>query len=419
MRPIGDVARRIVPQEEEPRPEGRSPANGNAPTPEPPIPPSARAANRGYLARELVQCTMPHSDPKKDVYIRTDGAYRVMIESGTDIRTGEKIGLPHGSKPRLLMLYVNTEAVRIQGEDDPLLIEFGASMNDFLRRVGLSPATGGGKRGDAALVREQHRRLFNAHFSFTRLDGDDAFGGESRTNLPIARQIHTFWDHRRPDQGSLWETYIRLDADFQRLLVANPVPFDFEHLKALKRSALAIDLYCWLTYRLYRANNVGFTVPYQGLFDQFGTGYNKPALGPDGKPRRDRQDNFRAALREALALVAEVYSEIRYEFTPQGLAVGAVSRRALPVAPEPRAHLQEPPTEGQAIASRATGYDVRQLVIMPADLRKVDREARKRGLDLDTMLPRWKAWCIEEGVRVANPAAHFTAFLKNHDGSRD
>ena len=93
MRQIGDVTRRIVPVEEDrsqDRP--RAVANGNDAPADRAIPPSARAANRGYLARELVQCTMPHSDPKKDVYIRTDGSYRVMIESGTDIRTGEKIG---------------------------------------------------------------------------------------------------------------------------------------------------------------------------------------------------------------------------------------------------------------------------------------------------------------------------------------
>ena len=201
----------------------------------------------------------------------------------------------------------------------------------------------------------------------------------------------------------------------------SPVPFDFEHLKALKRSALALDLYCWLTYRLFRANNAGFTVPYKGLFEQFGTGYNKPVLGPDGKPiqGRNRLWNFKNALEDALSLVAEVYPEIRYEFTPYGLAVDAVSRRNLPVAPEPRAHLTEPATQGQSLASKALGYDVRQLLIMPGDLRKVDREARKRGLDLDAMLQRWKNWCIEEQVRVSNPAAHFTAFLQRHDIDRN
>lgn len=430
MRKLGDIARHLVPAEAVETPQSRALAKAKSeflgagteqpamtvPTgeasPERVVPPSARAANRGYLARELVQCTIPHRDPKADVHIRTDGNYRVMIESGTDIRTGQKIGLPFGILPKFLMLFVNTEAVRKQGKEDELVISFGSSMNEFLRNVGCNPATGGGPRGDAARIKAQHYRLFNARFSFIRLDGDETFGSETRRPLEIAQEIRTFWDNRHHDQGSLWESHIVLNQEFQKLLVANPVPFDFEHLRALRKSALALDVYCWLTYRLFRADNNGFTVPYKALLQQFGSGYSSS----DGK--RNRIDNFKTALREALALVAEVYPAIRYEFTPAGLAIDAVRRRDLPVAPDAKAPALDPPNEAQAIATRALGYNPMQLAIMPADLRKVDRIARQRGLDLDEMLQKWKNWCIEERIQVGNAAAHFTAFLQRHDASR-
>lgn len=412
MQKLGDVAKGIVPHAPAATPKGAEVRAANDETPLEtalrPAPLSARAPNRGYLARELVQCTLPHRDPKTDVYIRTDGKYRLMIESGTNIRTGEKFGLPSGTLPRLLMLYVNTEAVRKQGREDELMVSFGNTMNEFLRNVGCNPATGGGKRGDAARIREQHTRLFNARFTFAQIDGSELFGSEIRKPMEIAQEIRTFWDYRHPEQGTLWESFIVLTREFHAALIANPVPYDFDHLKALKRSSLAIDLYCWLTYRLYRANNDGFTVPYKALFQQFGTGYT-------------RMDNFKAALAEALVLVTEVYDAIRYEFTSFGLAVDPISRRALPVPAEPSTLFPGavPPTPGQAMASRALGMDTRYLVIMPADLRKVDRLARGRGLDVDDMLQRWKNWCIEEGVRPTNPAAHFTSFVKSHNPSRD
>ena len=396
MRQIGDITSGLVAGVPEPTPESKLSETVR----EPHVPLSARAPNRGYLARELVQCTLPHREPKSDVYIRTDGNFRFMIESGTDIQTGEKFGLPYGSLPRLLMLFLNTEAVRKQGREDELVISFGHTMNEFLRNVGCDPLTGGGKRGDAARLRTQHNRLFNARFTFARLDGDSVFGSETRKPLEIAQEIRTFWDYRNPNQGTLWESYVLLTPEFQQALVANPVPYDFDHLRALKRSPLALDLYCWLTYRIYRANNKTFTVPFKALHEQFGTGYS-------------RMDNFKAALWEALNQVSDVYGAISYNFTPYGLEVEPISRRELPVPPDAKLLMATPSSNAPA-PPRLAPVDHRRFLIMPEDLRKVDRLARKRGLVLDEMLVKWREWCIAGNVRPANPAAHFSTFLKNH-----
>ena len=364
------------------------------------VPPTSKAHNRGYLARELVQCTLPHSDPKKDVYIRSDGKYRLMIESGANAHTGMKLGLPFGSLPRLLMLYVNTEAVHKQGEPDELFISFGSTMNDFLRRVGCNPATGGGKRGDAARIRLQHERLFNARFTFVQTEGNQVFGSETRRSLEIANEIKTFWDNRHPDQGSLWQSYIKLTPEFHQAIISNPVPFDFEHLKALKRSALAIDLYCWLTYRLYRADGEGFTVPYGALQKQFGTGYTRPRA-------------FREAVEQELRLVTDVYSDIRYEFTPRGLAVEPISRNDLPVRSEVR-----PSLAPAAPSAPQRQYNTAHLAVMGPDLQMIDRLTRKLGMSLEDVMPKWRTWCIENSLYPKNAAAHLTDFIKNHDPHR-
>src|ERR1700683_5386039 len=72
------------------------------------------AVELAYLARELVQCSLPHSDPGgRDVWARTHGAVTmVVVRTGLDPKTMKLIGYPYGSIPRLLLCWMNTEAVR-------------------------------------------------------------------------------------------------------------------------------------------------------------------------------------------------------------------------------------------------------------------------------------------------------------------
>jgi hypothetical protein len=73
-----------------------------------------------------------------------------------------------------------------------------------------------------------------------------------------------------------------------------PVPIDLRALKALKRSPLALDIYCWLTYRLsyLKAARV---IPWPALQMQFGAGYPDNAQG-----LRDFKKNFLKQLRKVL-----------------------------------------------------------------------------------------------------------------------
>ncbi|MEG4917664.1 replication protein RepA [Microcoleus sp. B7-D4] len=362
---------------------------------------------RGYLARELVQCTLPHRDPKADTYSRTDGNFRMIVESGLDARTLEKVGIPYGSIPRLVLLWLNTEAVRKQGKENEREIHFGNTLNDFLRSVGLSPTTGGGKRGDAARVRVQCEKLFAARFTFARIEGDDLSGSTNSMKMDVAKQVYTWWDYRNPDQGSFWESYIVLDEDFHRALVANPVPFDIDHLRALKRSPLAIDLYSWLTYRLFRLGNDyrGVTISYSDLKKQFGSEYS-------------RDDNFKAALKEALERVSDVFSAIRYELAPHGLIVAPVSAKDLPVQPERKIVSAVPGKAAVQIESPVAHHVFQNLTISAKDWKRIAKLAENLGKDAHQLFPLWKAWVFDEKVQVANPAAHFIQFLKRHDSSR-
>jgi len=211
----------------------------------------ATIQDSAFLARQLVQATLPHSDPGDvEVWTRRDGASWLMIQRGYDGMTGKPFGLPYGTVPRLLLYWIITEAVRTKSRQ----LGLGHSLNDFLRRVGLSPATGGGKRGDAARVREQSLRLFNASISFgTTLADQNGGKGKARHNMAITDNSVIWWNVKSPEEHSLWESGITLSEKFFEAVTAAPVPLDYRALKALKRSALGLDLYAWLALAAYRA----------------------------------------------------------------------------------------------------------------------------------------------------------------------
>lgn len=53
------------------------------------------AGEVGFLARALVQATLPHSDPKTNAFVRRNGHFRLSIMAP------KHVGLPYGRYPRL------------------------------------------------------------------------------------------------------------------------------------------------------------------------------------------------------------------------------------------------------------------------------------------------------------------------------
>ncbi len=63
------------------------------------------AGTTGFMARLLVQATLPHSRPTTREFERSNGALTVRM-----IATKEGVGLPYGTYPPLLLAWVTTEA---------------------------------------------------------------------------------------------------------------------------------------------------------------------------------------------------------------------------------------------------------------------------------------------------------------------
>jgi hypothetical protein len=123
----------------------------------------------------------------------------------------------------------------------------------------------------------------------------------------LADKSILWWDAKSPEQTSLWRSTVTLSRPFFDEVVSHPVPVDMRVLKALKQSPLALDIYCWLTYRMSYLDRPT-TIPWEGLSNQFGSSY------ADIK-------NFKAHFIKALQQVLALYPEADAMPTEHGLAL--------------------------------------------------------------------------------------------------
>lgn len=243
----------------------------------------------GFMARALVQATLPHSKTDQHFFRRRNGDFQLTIVSDPDI------GIPYGTIPRLLLAWLTTEAVKTQRRE----IILGKSLSDFMEQLDLIPT--GGRWGSITRLREQMKRLFSAGISCTYNEGNN---WSIRNVTPVSR-ANLWWDPKQPQQFTLFESNLVLGEDFFREIINYPIPIDMRALKALKRSPMAIDIYHWLTYRmsyLKSSSNVSWLT----LQNQFGADYSRT---------RDFKRRFIQQLKDVIL----VYNGANIELIDDGL----------------------------------------------------------------------------------------------------
>ena len=195
--------------------------------------------DRGFMARMMALCSLPRTNPGDRIrYKRVNGPYTLYMTAGG----GNK--LPFGNFSRLLLAWVSTEAVRTQSR----VLVLGDSLSDFMRALGVYNSSGG-RGGVQTRLRHQMRRLFNAHVQLVYKDEH----GEASVSSSVADSTAFWWNPKRPHERMLWESKIELGEKFFNEIINHPVPIDMNTLTALKRCALGLDLYLWLTYRMFTA----------------------------------------------------------------------------------------------------------------------------------------------------------------------
>ena len=254
----------------------------------------------GYMARALVQATIPHRATKETTFTRHNGNYTFTMLANP------QAGLPYGTVPRLMLAWLATEAVVTQSRE----LELGNSLSDFMRQLDMVPT--GGRWGSITRLKSQSRRLFSSFIQCTYTAKDEKGRvQEAIQNMVIADSANLWWEPKSAAQASLFASTVTLSEAFYSEIVCNPVPVDMRALKALKQSPMALDIYSWLTYRMSYLKKPT-TIPWEGLQAQFGAGYPMTSQGT-----RNFKKKFLGQLRRVLA----VYPEARAGDGVSGLLI--------------------------------------------------------------------------------------------------
>lgn len=262
----------------------------------------------GYTTRLFLQTLFPYRQQEVDKIVRQSGPHQVTAFSAN--------GLPYGKYPRLIAIYLCTEAVKRRDlpEDEARRIPLGASMQQFLHDIGISGRATGGKTGRLGIVHEQLRRLAATTITVEKIY--EPSSESARMNRASIKNIGLFdsmdfWVTPNPDQLALSEPYLELTAPFFREVTQNPIPLDLAIVKALGRPR-AIDLYLWATLKKYSLTKRAFTLSWEQTQRQFG-----PEMPETPRGRAD----FKKELARTVERVQEAWPEAGLTVGPEGMTL--------------------------------------------------------------------------------------------------
>jgi Plasmid encoded RepA protein len=252
-----------------------------------------------YQHTVLCQTSLPYRDPG-DIrrWERQQGQIHLLVNAGEAFKPEEnrfvELGLPFGPKPRLILMHLNSQAIKAQSP----LINVEDSMTAFARQVlGYSP---NGK--EMKLMKGQLGRLAAATIRVAL--------NEENNPIQVDTKIVTafnLWFPKDEKQHVLWSSTVRLSEDYFKSLSKHAVPLDERAVSALSHSAMALDIYAWLAQRLYRIDKPQF-ITWKALKEQFGWNHR-------------RMNNFRAVFISALEQVHSQYRVGRFNIDGGGMTL--------------------------------------------------------------------------------------------------
>jgi hypothetical protein len=255
-----------------------------------------------FLHSALCAMSLPTQRPKDDTkgIIREDGKYLLAINPKPVLQIVNNepvlrsLGLPYGSYPRVVLLYLLSEAVRTQSRDVVLAKSFRA----WMQRLGYK-SFGGGPRGPMKLIQAQVDRLLACEWQI-RWDQDAKARDDTGFAFKEVKLSNEYAGGLTRDGEFVRE--IRLSEVFFDHLREHAVPLNEVAIRQLKGSSTALDLYTYLAYRLPR---IGGDKPHSISWDQLAK-----HLGNEGQMKR-----FRQTVRDTFDLVSAVYPEARVDLT--------------------------------------------------------------------------------------------------------
>ena len=209
-----------------------------------------------YAPVAMVLATLPHSRVDGCEFVRRNGHHWLSLIAPSHT------GIPYGVFPRLLLIWMTTQ-VKIKNSRD---ITLGDSCRQFMRSLGTQST--GGKSGSIGRLRRQMLSLLQCSISFyCQEDFQDIERGMRLTD-------HSFLWWKPSDDLTLKGGFLRISEQFFLEINRSAFPIDMRAVKELRRSPMALDIYMWITYRVYGLGKPCL-IPWEQLSQQFGSDYSK------------------------------------------------------------------------------------------------------------------------------------------------
>jgi hypothetical protein len=253
----------------------------------------------GFAFSGWAQCALPHRRLAPEARWEIAGErVRLVVEPGLrpsdDDGPMEHVGVPYGSIARLILLFLETEALRKNSRE----VELGGSLRQWLMRIGAS--IGG---SNARAVRDQAERISRCRLTF-HIHGSGKVGLVNQSIVDRALFIEDVGLQR---QGRLSLETAKLSEGFFEQLKRHPVPLEEAAIKAISNNPAALDVYLWLAYRLHVLTGDKL-VTWKALKAQFGVSYKELF-------------HFKPRFAQALALATAVYPAAKIDVIDEGVVL--------------------------------------------------------------------------------------------------
>jgi Plasmid encoded RepA protein len=271
----------------------------------------------GFAFNGWAQAALPHRRlPDSASWQIQSGDVTLMVQPGQRrLPSGklEFVGVPYGSRARLIILYLQTEALRTRSRE----VALGPSLRAWMTQLGIP--LGGKSIKD---VRDQTERILRCRLTF-EVNQQGCYGIIHQHIVDAA-----MFDSEDERQGIPMVDQVVLCESFFTRLMRSPVRIEKAAIRAINNNSMAIDIYCWLAHYLPQLVH-DHILPWSRLQVQFGSRFQRP-------------DHFRVRFLENLDLALAVYRDARIDIDSNGLLLRA-ARSAVGVDPEASVRTQHMP----------------------------------------------------------------------------
>jgi len=256
------------------------------------------SGNLTFFPTDYLFTGFPYSRPEGHTYTHQLGERLLTLNAAPEF------GLPYGSMVRLLIARITCEAVKAKSRLQTL-----PRISGFLKELDTQ-VTGNRIKS----IRDQALSLFTTQI-LLRTNTEKRFFGKNFTIIEDYSVWATTTQH-----GTDWVSEIKLSEAFYLQAVERALPVDYRALRQLVRAPIAMDIFMWLTYRLYGLKE-SVLINWDNLKAQFGSNFGDDKHG---------RYNFKRTFKAFLILANTLYTDANVELTAEGL----ILRKSKPHIPQ-------------------------------------------------------------------------------------